>query len=309
MTASRGLRLRQIHATALLLTALSLAVVLLSAYLRLDGAGLGCPDGPGCYGKLLHGEPEPQAFGLARLVHRLVASLFLLLTCYLAWLAGRRPSIPQAARPATLLLLLTLALAILGFWSADPRLLLVGFLNIIGGLALVSCSWRVVLASRPGSTLESASAPTLALRLGAVALSLTVILGALIGAGYAALACPSFPACGGQWWPPASGWAALPQSFARLAAAPHAGDAGAITLNLLHRWTAVGSLLLLGAAALPALGREPARPAALALLSLLVAETALGSLTVISGFSLWLAIGHGVGAALLLATLVTLRRR
>jgi cytochrome c oxidase assembly protein subunit 15 len=36
---------------------LTLAVVSLGAYVRLSDAGLGCPDWPGCYGKLL-GVPD-----------------------------------------------------------------------------------------------------------------------------------------------------------------------------------------------------------------------------------------------------------
>ena len=33
-------------------TFLAFAVVILGAYVRLSDAGLGCPDWPGCYGKL-----------------------------------------------------------------------------------------------------------------------------------------------------------------------------------------------------------------------------------------------------------------
>ena len=66
------------------------------------------------------------------------------------------PSLPSPARPASVLVALVLALAVLGFWSSDPRLAGVAFLNILGGLGLVSFSWRVVLASTPDALLTAA---------------------------------------------------------------------------------------------------------------------------------------------------------
>lgn len=311
LISSPAWRLRRIRRTALLLTTLSLLVVLLSAYLRLDGAGLACANWPACYGQLLRGEVQAPALALPRLLHRAAASLILLLVGYLLWLCLRRPSIRPLVRPATLLAVLVLALAVLGFWSSDPRLLLVGFLNILGGLGLVTCSWRVVLASSPAypeCPRVRASTPTLALRLGAAVLSLTVVVGALIGAGSAALACPSFPDCGGQWLPTAVGWPAW-QGFATLAAVPPAGDAAAVTLHLLHRWGALATLLLLAAAALRALTDGTTRKLAVILLLLLASEVALGGLVVRSGFNLSLAVAHVVGAAVLLAALSSLRRR
>lgn len=308
MIASQGLRLRRIRATALLLTVLSLLVVALSAYLRLDGAGLGCADWPGCYARSLASEPQAQHYSVARLLHRATASLSLLLACALVWDCRRRPAIPSAARPAMLLLLLMLVLAMLGIWSADPRRVLVGFLNIIGGLAVVTLSWQVVLASRPRTMLDCVTAPTLLLHLGAAALWLTVVLGALIGAGHAALAGAWFPDYGGHWWPPAVDWAGL-RPFATLSGTPLADDPGGIALHVLHRYAALATLLLLGSAGLQALADETRRPVAITLLVLLASAVALGSLTVISGFSLWLAISHVVCAALLLSTVATLLRR
>ncbi|SBT06294.1 Cytochrome oxidase assembly [Candidatus Accumulibacter aalborgensis] len=311
MIASQGLRWRRIRATAVLLTVLSLLVVALSAYLRLDAAGLGCADWPGCYARSLAGEPQALPLSVARLLHRATASLSLLLACALVWDCRRRPAVQSAARPATLLLLLMLVLSMLGIWSADPRRVLVGFLNIIGGLSVVALSWQVVLASRPRTLLDRVTAPTVLLHLGAAALLLTVVLGALIGAGHAALAGAWFPDYGGDWfpgWPPAAGWAGL-RPFATLSGTPLADDPGGIALHALHRYAALATLLLLGSAGLQALTDETRRPAAITLLVLLASAIAVGSLTVTSGFSLWLAISHVVCAALLLAAVVTLLRR
>ncbi|EXI72159.1 MAG TPA: COX15/CtaA family protein [Candidatus Accumulibacter phosphatis] len=308
---AQGFRLRRVRALARLLTALSLLVVLLSAYLRLDGAGLGCADWPACYAGLLAQVPVAQDYGLARLLHRAAASFSLLLACVLVWQCWQRPPLRPAVFPATLLLLLMLALSALGIWSSDPRLTLVNLLNILGGLGLVSFSWRLAMASEPQAMMLSRhGAPTPLLRLGSACLTLTVVFGALIGASYMATACTTFPDCDGRWWPAAVGWPAL-QALAVLHAAPAAGDPGGITLHLLHRYAAVATLLLLGAAGLQAMADADVarRRAALLLLVLLAGTTALGVLTVLGGFHLWLAVGHGVCAAALLATLASLLRR
>jgi cytochrome c oxidase assembly protein subunit 15 len=55
------------------------------------------------------------------------------------------------------------------------------------------------------------------------------------------------------------------------------------------------------------LRKQPrARNAALAALTFLLIEALLGVLTVASGYSLWLAVAHNVGAALLLAAAASL---
>lgn len=251
-------RLRQLRILGLLLALLSLAVVGVSAYLRLAGAGLGCADWPACYGRLIaEGAYAPPASG--RLAHRIVATSALLLALLACWRVLRPRALWPVARPALALLGLMLVLSVVGIWSRDPTRVLVNFVNIAGGLALAPLAWQIALAGEARSRSRVLDAGTLAL----VA---TVLLGAWIGASFAGVPVND-------------------------------GDA---VLHIAHRLFAVLAVLLLGIAAV--------RRRAVALLLLLGLEAALGLLTLASGYSLWLAVGHNVGAAALLAAAVQVRR-
>ncbi len=295
-------RLRQVRILALLICVLSLLVIAISAWLRLDAAGLGCSPWPECYARLLTADPVPLHYGFARLLHRAVASSALLLTLLLVWRCLRPQPLQPAARYAVLLLLLMLALSALGFASADPRRALVGALNIVGGLGLVTFSWRVAMAAGADVQIPMpASDPFL--RIGVGVLTLAVLVGAWLGATYSAPACSSLPFCDVRGWTLAEGLRML-DPFLRLQSAAMPGDAGGTTLHLLHRGSAILSLLLLGGFAVRS-GLRLAR----VVLVMLVGVMLLGMAAVDSGLDLWLVIGHGVAAALLLAAVATLLRR
>lgn len=309
MRADAG-RLRTVRALALFICGLSLVVVAVSAYLRLAAAGLGCAGWPACYGALLAGDPPALHYGFPRLLHRLAASAALLLTCLLVWRSLRPQPLLPAARYAVLLLLLMLSLSVLGFFSADPRRALVGFLNIIGGLGLVTFSWRVAMAARSSSFAAVVQRPPQGrlFRVGVLALTLAVVLGAWIGATYSSVACTSVPDCGGVWWPTVESWSVL-NPWQRLTSAPMPGDPGGVALHLLHRGLALLAVLALGGAAVASLKHRTLRPAASAMLLLLVGVAGLGLASVASGLNLWLVVGHGAGAALLLAAVASYMRR
>ncbi len=127
----------------------------------------------------------------------------------------------------------------------------------------------------------------------------------LIGARYAAPACTTLPDCQGAWWPSMHGWTAL-HPFITLAGPAVPGEAGGVALHLLHRYAAALAAVLLAVVALRLHAVPRARNAVLAALTLLVLEALLGMLTVASGYSLWLAVAHNVGAALLLAAAASL---
>lgn len=294
---------RRVRALALSTGLLAVLVVMVSAYLRLAGAGLGCGDWPACYGAVL-ASAAPATWQGARLAHRLVATLALLAGILLVWQCWRPRPLQPAARYATLLLVLMLFLSLVGVWSADPRRVPVNFINLVGGLGLVTFSWRVALTAESSRLLERGHGGRTC-RAMLATLTLTIVLGGLIGARYAAAACDTLPDCNGVWWPAAQGWQAL-NPFGTLAAPARPGDGGGVALHLLHRYAAAVAVLLVGVVALRLRAVRRARNAALALLLLLLVEGAIGALTVASGFSLWLAVAHNVGAALLLAAAASL---
>lgn len=298
MSAADAARLAGIGRLARIVAALSLAVVVVSAWLRLDAAGLGCADWPTCYGAVLAGAKVDPGF--ARVLHRIVATSALLLALLLAWRAWRPHPLPRVVVPASALVGVMLLLSLLGIWSADPRRVVVSLLNILGGLALVSLSWRLVLAA---SAPAAPHAQSPLLRAGLAALTATVLLGALIGARYAAASCTSMPFCGDI---------ALPRTLAALSpfdlvdAPARPGDAGGASLHLLHRYAALAALALVGAAAVRRIGTGGA---AWAVLALLASTALLGIATVAGGFPLVPAIAHGAAAAALLAACVSFARR
>lgn len=294
---------------------LALAVVVLSAWIRLEASGLGCADWPSCYGTA----PSPTAIsaklanlGPAALAHRLIASLlgFAVITiAFIAW--RRRGSDHAAARISLALLVLTVFLAALGGITPAPRFPLVTLGNLLGGMGLAGLLWWLLGHMRTSPA--SSAAPALrGLALGALALLvLDLALGAWVSANYAAAACPAFIGCGAPWNAAqlfdglnptrtlaltAEGLVAIPDS----AAAIHA----------VHR-----ALSLITAAALIWLGLrawmldQRLRPAASAVLSLTVLQMAIGFASVAASLPLWLATAHNAAAVLLwLAALRLLQR-
>ncbi|MFT3818065.1 MAG: COX15/CtaA family protein [Rubrivivax sp.] len=285
--------------------ALMLATIVLSAYLRLSQAGLGCGDWPACYGQVLRGAPPAAAGfaeGLARLAHRIVATVFLALAVALVLISRRpQPALRAERRLAWALLLLTLALAALGVVTRGSTLPAVTLGNLLGGFGLLAISLR--LGAPP------AVRPTIHLRrwaaLALLALLAQAALGALVSGTFAALACSGWADCSRAAL--ASGWDAQVlnpwQALPPDAAAP--GNARGAWLQLLHRGGA-GLVLPLVAVAAVLARRQGRRATALALALLLALQVALGSSMLSGSLPLAAVLLHNLSAALLLALLARL---
>jgi heme a synthase len=229
--------IRVLVSTGLLLC---FVVVVLGAYVRLTQAGLGCPDWPGCYGRVTPvaaaASPAAQAafpdkpLNVAKawheMIHRYAAGTLGIIILALAALSlatqdGRRLI---GAGYGLGLLATVIFQAVLGMltvtWQLKP---LIVTLHLIFGLTTLSLMWWLwlslpragwggVVAGGPGSTGTGAvrrPGPSVArtsfwlVTAGLAALCVQIALGGWTSSNYAAVACPDFPTCQNAWLPPA----------------------------------------------------------------------------------------------------------
>lgn len=303
MNAARP-RLRTFNLAALACLVLLLAVTCLSAYLRHSAAGIGCAPWPACYGQ---GEPAAvpgamavagQALTVARMAHRVTATLALLLIIAMVVLSlGAKPRLQPQGPLSLALLLLALALSLLGVFTPGSRLPAVAMGNLLGGFVMFALAARLV-ASTPARGLGWPAWVAMLLLLAHIA------GGALVSASHAGLACSDIREClvqaraAGWEWQQLNPW--REPGFA--VGTPHAEGALA---QALHR---LGSLIV--APALAALawlavvrGR---RTEGLLLMALVASQVALGLVVGSAGLPLAPVLLHNLATAAMLALVLRL---
>jgi heme a synthase len=220
----------------------------------------------------------------------------------------------SVARWMTLTLALISFQALLGMWTVTllvkPAIVTA---HLLGGFATLALLLVNLLMQRGGQS-GYARAPALArkwIAMSALVLFVQITLGGWVSTNYAALACPDFPRCKGQWLPDAD----FEEGFViwREVGVNYEGgilDAPARTaVHLAHRGFAIVAalcLVLLGIQA--AMKRSQFGPAA-ALLTTLAAQIALGISNIVFALPLWFAVAHNGMAALLMLSLIWLAWR
>lgn len=301
--------LRLLRRLALVCSALVLAITSLSAYIRLERAGLSCEGWPQCYGERLRqaqqgvaASADDAATTAARLAHRVIASSALLLVvtmlvvCFTAGPARRADG-----RVALALLALALGLAVLGRWSSDARVPAVAIGNLLGGFAMLALCWR--LARGGGAALPRRVRAWAAF--GVALLVVQVALGGLVAASFATTSCTGFGDClsAARGVP----WSALdPWREPVLAGNPPADASGALA-QALHRIAGLAVLVVVAPLAIVAL-RHRRRIAGTLVLASLGCALGIGIVIANQGPTLGLALAHNLAAALLLTTLFELTR-
>ena len=328
---------RRFRRLALGVTVLAFVVVVLGAWVRLTGAGLGCPDWPGCYGRMVVGPEgsglESAAEGAAvdagkawrEMVHRYFAGALGLAILALAVAAVRnRRRAPESSGPIALpvaLVGLVVFQAALGAWTVTLRLQpAVVVAHLLGGMAILGLLWRLYLGppARAGGSRPEWARPAAAI--GLAVLAMQIALGGWTSANYAALACPDFPTCHGGWWPDgdyAAGFRLWQEAGSRPDSVGFEGGVltveARVAIHMMHRIGALVTVLYLGGLCAAALRRgRPDRglaAATVSVLGLLVVQAALGMSNVWLGLPLGVAVAHNAAAALLLLALITMHHR
>jgi cytochrome c oxidase assembly protein subunit 15 len=306
---------------------LALAVVMLGAWVRLTDAGLGCPDWPGCYGRLVVPDAATSAQELGaeftrpleagkawrEMIHRYLASTLGLLCVALAGIAlinRRDPNQPW--RVPLVLVGLVVFQGLLGMWTVTLLLKpIVVVAHLFGGFATLALLFSLG-RWRTGSV-GAATAGLRALGLAAgAALVLQIFLGGWTSANYAAVACPDFPTCQTQWWPAVADFEEGFVLWRGLGIDYEGGvldHPARVAVHFTHRLGAILATVLLVLLGWQLARSHATRLDGAAVLAMLLAQLSLGVSIVWFGVPLAVAVLHNGVAALLLLTVINANQR
>ena len=303
-------------------TLLVFVVIVLSAYIRLGDAGLGCADWPACFGQigvhdnrsLAEGGPllPPDA---ARSFHRVAATLFGFFVIGIVYLAirQRKRGGPGVVLPL-IVLGLTVFLSVLGVVTPSPLIPLVTTGNVLGGMATLALLWWIGLRIQPQGAPDSAAAARIKpwARLALVVVAAQIALGAWTSGSFAGPSCAQLSGCEGANMSVqnlARGFEPT-RRLERDVRGKVITDASTPVVHMTHRTGALLTFLYLGWLGLRArAGGGRLRTSGNVLLAMLALQIALGLAGVASGLPLLLVTAHNAGAALLLLAVVNLHHR
>lgn len=304
----------------------TLLLIMLGAYVRLNDAGLGCPDWPGCYGEIflpndeaaiakaqsLYPDSPIEAHKASKeMWHRYAAGgLGLLIFVIIA------SSIKTGSRKKDSLLPLSLGglllfQATLGMWTVTLLLKpVIVTAHLLGGMLTLALLGLLYLQqNKPPATNLIAWSKLRSMRGFALfawaCVFLQIALGGWVSSNYAALACYDFPKCQQFWIPPMDFQDAF-HLFRNLGASKTGGYLSMESLTAihwLHRVGAVAVFIILISFASCLLRYRVARVWAGYMLALLVLQISLGIANVLLSLPLWVAVLHNGGAAILLLIL------
>ena len=320
---------------------LTLMVIALGAYTRLTDAGLGCPDWPGCYGKIHapfhenHIEAAQEKYPDANIephkahnemLHRYIAGL--LGFCVLA-IAIMSRWIKQYRLLSMSILLLVIFQAALGMWTVTLNLLpLIVLGHLLGGfflftlLALLRAEiyWKAKKINMDESSKVANAYSEPALRallpmgyLAALILVIQISLGGWTSSNYAAAVCTELPICEAGW----DGKFSLSSAF-YLPLGEDTYEYGVLpyearmSIHVLHRIGALATFIILCSFVFLCWRRaktKTMRKMAMFIGCMLLLQILLGLINVVAQLPLLNAVAHNLVAAnLLMLSIVFLRQ-
>jgi cytochrome c oxidase assembly protein subunit 15 len=305
---------------------LTLDLIMFGAFVRLTDSGLGCPDWPGCYGKLsplgarqdiqnalLDMPHGPVSFSKAwiEMIHRYVGSLLGLMIIGIVFLAWRyRRELGNTPRLAIVTLVAVCVQGAFGAWTVTHQLMpIIVTTHLLGGMLLLGLmTW---LAAREKTHLPVA--PRMLrwrgwMIVGLALLFVQIALGGWVSTNYAALACMDFPTCQGEWIPPMDleGGYTLIRGLGMLPSGEMISQPALTAIHWIHRNVAFIVFLYLGVLALKLQSDAGLRGPARLVLALLLAQLVTGLTTIFFQWPLLIAVLHNGGAAGLVLASVTL---
>lgn len=262
-----------------LLSAATWVLLVFGSSVRVNGAGLACPDWPACFGDVV---PALDWEVFLEFGHRAYAGLISLGFLALGTMVAFRPDLRRRMLPLFGLAAVALAtqivlggltvLHLLAEWTVAGHLVCGNLFS--GMLCLIALSLRDVAWPQPRVAVTAGSR---VLAGGfAVALLTQLALGGLVASSHAGLACASWPGCNG--------------------ADPFPTFAGLVGLQVMHRLVAYSLLLIAGGAAAITLGRGRAGKASALVLGLVVAQATLGIANVFLHLPVEITLAHSAGA-------------
>src|SRR5690625_4395628 len=308
---------------------LTLDLIMFGAFVRLTDSGLGCPDWPGCYGKLspigaredIRGALEvmpygPVSFGKAwiEMAHRYIGSILGLMIIGIVWMAWRwRHKLNHTATLAVVTLVAVCIQGAFGAWTVTQKLMpIIVTTHLLGGMIVLSLMTWLASREKPHHPLSpEAYRWTPWMVGGTVLLFVQIALGGWVSTNYAALACMDFPTCHGEWFPPMdlrSGFTLI-RELGVLPSGDMISQQALTAIHWVHRNFAFLVFVYLGVLAWQMRGERGLRTPATLILVLLFAQLFTGLTTIFFQWPLLIAVLHNGGAAgLVLASVTVLVR-
>ena len=310
---------------------LTLDLIMVGSFTRLTDSGLGCPDWPGCYGHsnpLSAGEqihqaqtalpsgPVTMSKAWIEMAHRYFALAVGVLIIVLTVQAWRRVPSGAAARRspwlATVALLWVCVQGAFGALTVTMKLQpAIVTLHLLGGIVLLALLTWIALREAPTPKVMAAPSVHAPAVVALAAVFIQIGLGGWVSSNYAVLACPDFPLCQGEFFPPMD----FSHGFTWWRALGRTGEGDLVPFQALvaihwtHRMFAIVVVAAVGALVWRLWQHSSLSHLARGLLALLVLQVLTGLSNVVLQWPLLLAVLHSGGAALLVALLVVVMHR